>query len=141
MSDIGLNWKSKNFSKSWKSVLYLDIGLKILEFLHVRCNVNLQFNMQARDMKFLFSHMYKTMHIIPFALKWCALKMWFWYLFCQYCFLSWRRISALKWFEFSSCSVLRNALFRVSSSWRDFFSYESFFCLFLFSFRLTLFFS
>ena len=31
--------------------------VRILEFLHGRCDVNLQFNKQARNIKLLFNHM------------------------------------------------------------------------------------
>ena len=43
---------------------YTDVVTKIL-----------QFNKKARNMKLLCNHMYKTMKIIPFFLKGCALNM------------------------------------------------------------------
>ena len=49
--------------------------IRILEFLRRRCNVNLQFNKQAEKMKSRSSHIKKTMHILPFDLKGCALNM------------------------------------------------------------------
>ena len=70
--------------------------VRILGFLHGLCDVHLQFNKQARHMKLLSNHILKMMHIIPFALKECAL-------ICscdinsgRILLYSWARISALK---------------------------------------------
>ena len=53
--------------------------VRILEFLRRRCNVNLQFNKQAGNMKSRSNHIKKTMHILPFALKGCAHNIRLWY--------------------------------------------------------------